>query len=80
MKDEGAVDWKERFPNFHWTRKTNSKRGLRCVLRKERSILCFGGKEKEENESVKKILIFMCGKKKFMKKMCANKSMEGSYV
>jgi hypothetical protein len=27
MKDEKAIDWREGFPNFHWTRRTNSKRG-----------------------------------------------------
>jgi hypothetical protein len=27
MEDEEVIDWRERFPNFHWTRKTSSKRG-----------------------------------------------------
>jgi hypothetical protein len=45
------------------------KEGLRGVPRRERSILCVGGKKKKENENVL-----------FMKKMCANKSMEGSCV
>jgi hypothetical protein len=56
------------------------KEGLGGGPRRERNILCFGGKKKEENESVKKSLVFMCGKVLFMKKMCVNKSMEGSCV
>jgi hypothetical protein len=55
------------------------KEGLGGVPRKESSILCFRGKN-EENESVRKRLVFMCGKVLFMKKMCANKNMEGSCV
>ncbi len=27
MKDEEAIDWRERFPNFNWTRRTSSRRG-----------------------------------------------------
>jgi hypothetical protein len=27
MKDEEAIDWREGFPNFHWTRRTSSRRG-----------------------------------------------------
>ncbi len=52
----------------------------RCTKR-ERSILCFLGKKKEENGSVRKRLVFYVWKgvvKK--KKMCANKNMEGSCV
>jgi hypothetical protein len=51
----------------------------RCT-KEEKEYLFFWGKKKEENESVKKILLFMCGKVLFTKKMCANKSMEGSCV
>jgi hypothetical protein len=36
----------------------------------ERSILCWG-RGKKENECVRKILVLMCGKVLFMKKMCA---------
>jgi hypothetical protein len=56
------------------------KEGLGGVPRRERSILCFGGKKKEDNESVRRRLVFMCGKVLFKKNMCANKSMEGSCV
>ncbi len=41
MKDEGAIDWREGFPNFHWARRTSSRRDHGGLLR-ERSILCFG--------------------------------------
>jgi hypothetical protein len=40
----------------------------------------FWGKEKEKNRSVRKRLILKYGKVLFIKKMCANKSMEGSCV
>jgi hypothetical protein len=56
------------------------KEGLGGVPRRERSILCVEGKKKKENESVRRKLILMYGKVLFMKKMCANKSMEGSCV
>jgi hypothetical protein len=49
-------------------------------LTKERGISCVLGKEKEENECVRKILVLMCEKVLFMENMCANKSMEGSCV
>jgi hypothetical protein len=26
LKDEEAMDWRERFHNFHWTKKTSSRR------------------------------------------------------
>jgi hypothetical protein len=37
-------------------------------------------KVKEKNGSVRKRLVLKCGKVLFMKKKCANKSMEGSCV
>jgi hypothetical protein len=46
MKHEGAIDWRENFSNFHWTRKASSRRGLEGVPRMERSILCFGEKKR----------------------------------
>jgi hypothetical protein len=50
MKDEEAIDWRERFPTFHWTRRTNSRRGDRR-LTKESGILCvfFGRRRKRMN-------------------------------
>jgi len=60
-------------------RKTSSRRGHGGLPNGKGSILRFG-KEKEENECVKKRLILMCGKVLFMGKMCANKNMERSCV
>jgi hypothetical protein len=75
MNDEETIDWKEGFPNFHWTRRTSSRRGHGGLPKVEGSILCFG-KEKEEKECVRNRLILMCGKVLFMGKTCVNKSME----
>jgi hypothetical protein len=63
-----------------WDKENKLKEGLKGVLRRERNILFFGGKKKEEKRNVKERLVLMCGKVLFMKKMCANKSMEGSCV
>ncbi len=79
MKDEETIDWREGFPNFHWTRRISSRRGHGGLPKGEGNILLFG-KENEENECVRKRFIFMCGKVLFMGKMCANKSMERSCV
>jgi len=46
----------------------------------EEEDLVFWGKTKEKNGSVRRRLVLMCGKVLFMKKKCANKSMEGSCV
>jgi hypothetical protein len=50
MKDEGAIDWRKGFPNFHWTRRASSRRVLGGVPRRERNGVFFGGKKKKENE------------------------------
>jgi hypothetical protein len=73
MKDEKAIDRREGFPNFHWIRKTSSRRG-HGKLTKGRVVSCvfFLGKKKEK-ECVREKLILMCEKILFMKKMCANK-------
>jgi hypothetical protein len=42
----------------------------------EKEVFCVCGKEKEENENVRKRLLFTCGNVLFMGKMCANKSKE----
>ncbi len=79
MKDEETIDWREGFPNFYWTRKTRSRRGHGGLPKGKGSILRFG-KEKEENECVRKKLILMCEKVLFMGKMCTKKRMERSCV
>jgi hypothetical protein len=49
---------------------TNSMKG-HGGLPKERGISCVGGREKEDNECVRKRLILMCGKVLFMEKIFA---------
>jgi hypothetical protein len=50
MKYEGAIDWREGFPNFYWTRRTSSRRGHGSLLRREINILYFrGGKRRKMN-------------------------------
>ncbi len=61
-------------------KEASSRRGLGEVPRGKKSILCFGGKKKGKNGSVKKRLVLKYEKVLFMKKRCANKSMEGSCV
>jgi hypothetical protein len=34
VKDEEAIDWREGFPNFHWTRRTSSSRGHGRLIKK----------------------------------------------
>jgi hypothetical protein len=73
MKDEEAIDWRESFQNFHWTRRTSSRRGhARLTKRREVSCVFFGRKRRRMNVLEKK-LVLMCEKMLFMKKMCANK-------
>ncbi len=61
---------KGRISKLPLDKESKLKEGLGGIPRRERSILCFGGKKKEENKNVRKILVFMCGKVLFMKKMC----------
>jgi hypothetical protein len=49
MKDEEAIDWREGFPNFHWIRRTSSKRGdWRLTKGGVVSCVFFSGKKKEK--------------------------------
>jgi hypothetical protein len=49
MKDEEAIDWREGFPNFHWTRRTSLKRSHgRLTKRGVVSCVFFLGKKGEE--------------------------------
>jgi hypothetical protein len=70
LKDEEAIDWKEGFRSFHWTRGTSSRKGHGGSPRK-RGVSCVRERGKEKNECVRKILVLMCGKVLFMEKMCA---------
>jgi hypothetical protein len=68
------------YHNFHWTRGTNSKKGLgKLGGTKVLSYVFFW--EKEENEFVKEELVVMCEKMLFIEKnVCKQKSIEGSCV
>jgi hypothetical protein len=41
MKDEETIDWREGFLNFHWTKRTSSKRVHGGLPKGEGSILRF---------------------------------------
>jgi hypothetical protein len=73
MKDEEAIDWKEGFPNFHWTKRTNSRRGHGKLTKGGVVSYVFCPGKKEENECVRGKLVLMCKITLFMEKMCANK-------
>jgi hypothetical protein len=77
MKDEGAIDWREGFPTSIG-QGSKFKEGSWRGTKEGEKYLVFWGKEKENNGSVRNILVLKYGKVLFMKKMCANKSMEGS--
>jgi hypothetical protein len=49
MKDEGAIDWKERFVNFHWTRRTSSRRGHGSLPTREKYFVFWGRKRRRMN-------------------------------
>jgi len=46
LKDEGAIDWREGFRNFHWTRETSSRKGHRN-LPKEKEYLVWEEEERK---------------------------------
>jgi hypothetical protein len=69
LKDEGAIDWREGFQNFHWTRETSSRKG-HGDLQKKKGIFCVGRRGKEENECVRKILVLMCARVVHGKDVC----------
>jgi hypothetical protein len=80
MNDEEAIDWREGFQDFHWTRRTSSRRGDGRWARRphiyQGGFYVFFLEEKEEDEFVKEDLVLMCEKGWFMEKMCANKEHE----
>jgi hypothetical protein len=43
MKDEEAIDWREGFQDFHWTRRTSSRRGDGRLTK--RDFMCFLGRK-----------------------------------
>jgi hypothetical protein len=64
------INWRGGFRSFHWAKGTSSRKG-HGGLPREKGVSWVGGRQKEENECVRKRLILMCGKVLFMKKMCA---------
>jgi hypothetical protein len=52
MNNEVAIDWREGFQNFHWTRRASSRRGLEgvpkiiIIIINKLYIYSFLGKEK----------------------------------
>ncbi len=80
MKDEEAIDWREGFQYFHWTKGTSSRRGQGGLPRKKSSCV-FLGEEGGEWMWERKISSYVWknvvhGKKNYVQ----TKSMEGSYV
>jgi hypothetical protein len=61
MKDEGAIDWREGFPNFHWTRRASSKK-VKGVYQGGRGRSCVWWKKKEEEGKDKKDINVYVGK------------------
>jgi hypothetical protein len=51
VKDEEAIDWRERFPNFHWTWRISSRRG-HGRLTKRGMVFCVFFPRKKGKERV----------------------------
>jgi hypothetical protein len=85
MKDEEAIDWKEGFQDFHWTRRPSSRRGDgrwgSIPHMSKEDLMCFW-EEKEEDECVREKIVLMCGKNVVheKKKYVQTKNMGGSCV
>jgi hypothetical protein len=45
MKDEDAIDWRDGFQYFHWTRGISSKRGQGGTLKRRNVCVFFSEKE-----------------------------------
>ncbi len=71
MKDEGAIDWEEGFPTSIGQGE-QSQGGVLEAYQEREGYLVFSWKEKEEKESMEKILVLMWEKVLFMKRknMC----------
>ncbi len=79
MKDEGIIDWGEGFSTSIGQGEQSQGGVLKAYQGRKGS--CVVWKEKEEKESMEKRLVLMWENVLFMKKkICANKSMEGSCV
>jgi hypothetical protein len=79
MEDEEAIDWRKRFPTFHWTRRTSSRRGDRRFT-KMRDIVCGFLCRRRRRRRMREILSFYVWKSVVHgKKGVQTKSMKGSY-
>jgi hypothetical protein len=73
MKDEEAIDWRERFRKFPWIKRISSRRGHGRFTKGEVVSCMFFLRKREENKCVRGKLVVMCERMSFMEKMCANK-------
>jgi hypothetical protein len=75
MKDEEAIDWREGFSNFHWTRKISSRRGHGRLTKRILVFCVFCRGKKRGDECVReKKLVLTCEIMLFMEKMCKKKA------
>jgi hypothetical protein len=80
MKDEEAIDWKERFPTFHWTRRTSSRRGDKKLTKENGFFMCVFLRRRRRM-SVWEILSSYVWKSVVHKKKCVRrKTVKGNYV
>jgi hypothetical protein len=49
LKDEEAINWKERFRNFHWKRGINSRKGHGGLPKKRRVSYVREGEKRRMN-------------------------------
>jgi hypothetical protein len=81
MKDEKAIDWKERFPQLPLDKENKLKEGSWEAWVKGVFFYLVFFLEEEENECVKGELIVICEKVLFMEvNVCKQKNMGGSCV
>jgi hypothetical protein len=73
MKDEEAIDWREKFPNFPWIRRTSSRKCHGRLIKGKVVSCVFFSKKKEDNKCVRGKLVLMCERMSFMKKKSAKK-------
>jgi hypothetical protein len=52
LKDEEAIDWRGRFPSFHWIRGTSSRKGHGRLIKWVDGVCFFGPKEERRRRNV----------------------------
>jgi len=81
MKDEEAIDWRERFPQFPWDKENKFKQGSWKKCEGEIFFYLVSSLEEEENVCVRGELVVMFEEMLFMEaNVCKQKSMERSCV